>query len=108
MHCNIISHWLKVPTSLELIENWEQVARLVVEEAFDDFLAPYFAKDIQYVANCMRKRNRALLRCLTRRARQGFQIGSNERRYKGLEMGIQNLGVFLKRLDLEEVNMSGF
>jgi hypothetical protein len=56
----------------------------------------------------MRKRNRALLRCLTRRARQGFQIGSNERRYKGLEMGIQNLGVFLKRLDLEEVKMGGF
>jgi hypothetical protein len=57
MQNNIISHRLEVPTSLELIENWEEVTRFVVEEAFDDFLASNFAKDIQYVANCMGQRN---------------------------------------------------
>jgi hypothetical protein len=54
---NNISHRLEVPASLELIENWEEVTRFVVEEAFDDFLASNFTKDIQYVANCMGQRN---------------------------------------------------
>jgi hypothetical protein len=56
----------------------------------------------------MRKRNRALLRCLARRAREGLQIGSNERRYKGLEMSIQDLRVFLERFDLVDVKMGDF
>jgi hypothetical protein len=53
MSSDIVSHCLEVPASLELIEDGEEVARLVVEETFDNLFAPNFAEDIQYVANCM-------------------------------------------------------
>jgi hypothetical protein len=45
-----------VPPIFQFIKDGYEIARLVVEEAFDDLLTSDFAEDVQYEANGMRER----------------------------------------------------
>jgi hypothetical protein len=98
-----------VPASLKLIEDGQQVTRLVVEESFDDFFASDLAEGVEDVADGMRQRQRALLGRVPRAggSSERVEIGSNERRYEGLQMCVQNLRIFLEGLDLRRVSTCG-
>jgi len=93
-----------VATHLELFEDWQEVAGLVVEEAFDDLFTANLAEGVQYVANSVGKRKMGFLWCLTGNA-QCVQIGTDEWRDESLEMGVQDLRVFLKWLNLSTVRV---
>jgi hypothetical protein len=52
---------LEIPSSLKLVQYGLQVARFIIQEALDDFLASHFAKEVQNITDSVRKRHKALL-----------------------------------------------
>lgn len=91
-----------VAAHLELFEDWQEVAGLVVEEALDDLFTANLAEGVQCVANSVGKGHMSFLWCLNGNA-QCVEIGIDEWRDESLEMSVQNLRVFLKWFNLSTV-----
>ena len=74
--------------AFELLENGFEIARLIVEEAFDNLLSSYLTEEGQKTADRMVKRQESMCKWFLGTL-QGLQVGINEWRKEILQVSIQ-------------------